>query len=217
MLLAESDVPRLRLSSIEPWDVTPELLALWNDARLCRHLHLPLQSGCAATLRRMRRKNTVETYAQSVAEARRQIPDVSLTTDVIVGFPGESEAEFAETLAYVERMAFARLHVFVYSRRPGTVANDMPDQVPPQVAQARSEALIALGQRLALAYHTRFVGREVQVLFEQPEQTPDGLLWSGLTDNYMRVHVACAANLHNQLLRVRCTSADEAGLRGELV
>ncbi len=129
LLLDETPVPRLRLSSIEPWDVTPDLLALWHDARLCRHLHLPLQSGCDATLRRMRRRNTAASYAAIVAEARARIPDLALTTDVIVGFPGESEAEFAETLAFVERLAFSRLHVFVYSRRPGTLAFDLPEQV----------------------------------------------------------------------------------------
>ncbi len=216
LLLTETAVPRLRLSSIEPWDVTPELLALWQDVRLCRHLHLPLQSGCDATLRRMRRRNTAASYAAVVDETRARIPDVALTTDVIVGFPGENEAEFTQTLACVERLAFSRLHVFVYSRRPGTVAYDLPDQVAPPVAQARSDALIALGQRLAFAWHASFVGREAEVLFEQPEHTPDGSRWSGLTDNYLRVRVRHDGDLHNRVARVRCTSADATGLRGEL-
>lgn len=217
LVLAESAVPRLRVSSIEPWDVTPELLDLWQDARLCRHLHLPMQSGCDATLRRMRRRNTCEELADVVRAARQRIAELALTTDIIVGFPGETDAEFAETLACVEQLAPARLHVFVYSRRPGTAADTLPDQVPPPVARTRSAALIALGRSLARSWHAGYLGREVEILCEQPRSTPAGLEWSGLTDNYMRVRLLHEGDLHNRLARVLCTSADAQGLRGTLV
>jgi len=221
LLLERTPAERLRLSSVEPWDVTPELLALWDDERighrLCRHLHVPLQSGSKATLRRMARRYTPDEFAALVDAVRARIPDVSLTTDVIVGFPGESEAEFAESAAFVERMGFARLHVFRYSRRPGTPADRLPDQVPPNVAQQRSEQLVALGQRLATAFHQRFVGREVEVLFESGSPEDESHLWDGLTGHYLRVTVASDQELGNVLARVRCTSADKDGLSGQLI
>jgi threonylcarbamoyladenosine tRNA methylthiotransferase MtaB len=214
-ILEGTSVERLRLSSVEPWDVDQELLALWGDDRLCRHLHLPLQSGCDATLRRMGRPQSTAEFARVAALAREMIPDVSITTDLIVGFPGETEVEFAQSLAFVERMAFSRLHVFKYSRRPGTTAARMPAQVPPPVARARSDALLTLGQRLARSFHAPYEGRTVEVLFESATQ--DGTsVWSGLTDNYIRVSVSSRKDLHNVVAQVRCRAADEAGLWGRL-
>ncbi len=113
----------------------PDFFQLWQDPRLCRHLHLPLQSGCAATLRRMARKTTPESFAELVAAARLAIPDIAITTDIITGFPGESEVEFQESLAFVRQMHFAGGHVFTYSARPGTAAARLPDQVPHCLAQ----------------------------------------------------------------------------------
>ena len=165
----------------------------------------------------MRRRHSAADYAEIVARARAHIPDLALSTDVMVGFPGESEAEFSDTLEFVERMAFARLHVFVYSRRPGTLAFGLPGQVPPPVARDRRDALVALGRRQALAWHRGFVGREVEVLFEQLVHTLDGLCWSGLTDNYLRVLVQHSGDLHNRLARVRCVAGEEMGVRGELL
>ena len=129
-ILAETEVARLRLSSLEPWDLEPNFFTLWENPRLCRHLHLPLQSGSAATLRRMARKTTPHAFEQLVQAARQAIPGVAITTDIITGFPGESEAEFAECLAFVRQMGFAGGHVFTYSPRPGTAAASMPGQVP---------------------------------------------------------------------------------------
>ena len=217
MLLQRTNLARLRLSSIEPWDLDDELLACWGDRRLCRRLHLPLQSGCDATLRRMGRKITTAGFAAQVARARRQIPEVAITTDVIVGFPGETEREFAASLAFVEAMAFSRVHVFTYSPRPSTPAAEMPEQVPPRVAQARSKAMLALAKRLAEGYHARLVGREVEVLFESARPKGDTREWNGLTDTYVRLWVCSDEELHNRLRRVRCLAADAAGLRGELL
>ena len=139
-ILQQTETPRLRLSSLEPWDLDAEFFSLWEDKRLCRHLHLPLQSGCAATLRRMRRKTTPEDFARLVEAARRLIPGVAITTDVIAGFPGEDESEFAESLAFVQAMRFAGGHVFTYSARPGTVAARQAAQVPHALRKERGSA-----------------------------------------------------------------------------
>ena len=215
-ILQNTDVSRLRVSSIEPWDLTPELLSLWPHPRLCRHLHLPLQSGCDDTLRRMGRRYDTRWFERLVTEIRGRIPDSSITTDVMVGFPGESDTEFATTLRFAEEIRFARLHVFRYSRRAGTPAAHMPDQVHPRTAQARSEKLIALGRRMSADFHRQFVDAELEVLFEsaRDDGTP---VWTGLTDNYLRVSVPAKRDLTNILATVHCLSADETGLRGELV
>ncbi len=121
-ILNDTDTPRLRLSSLEPWDIVPDFFGLWSDPRVCRHLHLPLQSGCAETLHRMGRKISPEAFAELVGEARRAIPGVAITTDIITGFPGETEAEFAESSEFVSELNFANGHVFTFSPRPGTAA-----------------------------------------------------------------------------------------------
>lgn len=223
LILANTGVRRLRLSSIEPWDLKPELLALWDDRRLCRHIHLPLQSGCDDTLRRMGRNYMTGRFQQLVADIRQHIPRVSITTDIIVGFPGETGEEFERSTAFIERMRFSRLHVFKYSRRPGTRAAEMPHQIDPRIAQERSHRLILLGRRMALGFHARFVGQVVEVLFESARKSQDAHgdqrvpLWDGLTDNYLRVLVPSREDLANTLAGVRCLDADETGLRGELI
>ena len=216
-ILENTDVRRLRLSSIEPWDLASDLLSLWPHPQLCRHLHLPLQSGCDDTLRRMGRKYNSQDFERLVDMIRRCIPEVSITTDVMVGFPGESEAAFVASHRFIEKMRFARLHVFKYSPRAGTLAARMPDQVDPIVAQDRSEKLIALGQHISLEFHQRFVNTEVEVLFESARPGNGPQTWTGLTDNYLRVSVCAIDDLANVLTTVRCVSASEAGLRGELV
>ena len=216
-LLEATDMRRLRLSSIEPWDVTDDLLALWPNQRLCRHLHLPLQSGCDATLRRMGRNYRTHDFMQIATEVRRRVPDVSLTTDVIVGFPGESDAEFAASISFVERVALARLHVFRYSPRPGTAACSFDGQVPSPAARERSQAMIALGQRMAMAFHARFVRQQVQVLFESADRMGDVALWNGLTDNYVRVSAPYPQDLSNSLAVVHCETANTRGLQGRVV
>jgi len=216
-VLKSAPPARLRLSSIEPWDLTPDLLALWDDPRLCRHIHLPLQSGCDATLRRMARRYTAAQYRELVVAIRDRIPDVALTTDVIVGFPGETEAEFRQSSALIEELAFSRLHVFRYSPRPGTAAASAPDPVAPSVAQARGRTLARLGRESALRHHRRLIGREVTVLFEASREGREGRTWSGLTDTYVRVTAPSADDLHNTLRRVLCEGADASGVWGRIV
>jgi len=194
-LLETTGLERLRLSSVEPWDLTADLFELYRDPRMLPHLHLPLQSGCDATLRRMARRTTCDEFRRLVDRARAIEPDLSVSTDIIVGFPGETDAEFATSLSMVEEIAFSRLHVFRYSRRDGTAAAAMPRQVPGDVAAARSRAMHELGAALERRFNRRFLGRSLPVLWEVGEPFGDGLRWSGLTPHYVRVHTETAAHV----------------------
>ncbi|HEX7587129.1 MAG TPA: tRNA (N(6)-L-threonylcarbamoyladenosine(37)-C(2))-methylthiotransferase MtaB, partial [Anaerolineae bacterium] len=158
-ILAETNVPRLRLTSIAPWDLDEQLLDLWSDPRICRHLHLSLQSGSDTVLRRMRRPYSTAQFARAAALAREKIPAVGLTTDVIVGFPGESEVEFEQSLRFVEQMQFSRVHVFPYSARAGTVAAVLPLQVADAVKEPRRRQMQALADASVRAFSVRFVGQ----------------------------------------------------------
>jgi len=218
-ILMHINVRRLRLSSIEPWDLDPACFRLWEDSRLCRHLHLPLQSGCDATLQRMSRSYTADQFAALVEAVREAIPDVAITTDVIVGFPGESEAEFNESLRFVEAMVFARTHVFKYSARPGTSAATMPGQVSPLVKKARSRAMMEVGHHNAEAFRRAFLGRTLEVLWEgQANGSESGqkALWSGLTDNYLRVRTQEGKNLCNAITRTKLVALSGDGMWGEV-
>ncbi len=164
--LAESDVPRLRLSSLEPWDLDEAFFALWENPRLCRHLHLPLQSGCEATLRRMVRKTTPAEFMRLVTLARAVAPDMAVTTDIIVGFPGESAEEFAQSLAFVRQVNFAGGHVFSFSPRPGTPALKLGGHVAAAVKKARSAALRGVLAETARRFQQQFLGMELPVLWE---------------------------------------------------
>jgi threonylcarbamoyladenosine tRNA methylthiotransferase MtaB len=217
-ILTETDLPRLRLSSLEPWDLDSAFFELWRNERLLPHLHLPLQSGCDATLRRMARRTNQAQFAHLLAAARAAIPDVSISTDIIVGFPGETEAEFAESLSFVEKMDFARLHIFRYSRRDGTAAATMRGQVPAPAAQARSQQMHLLNATLEDTFRRRFVGRTMPVLWETHEPYGFGLQWSGLTGNYLRVvtHTGPEVNLRNRLLDTILVDTAPAALLGQL-
>ena len=217
VILRETDIPRLRLSSLEPWDIEAGFFSLWEEERLARHLHLPLQSGCAATLRRMARKTTPGAFTELVEAARAAIPDAAITTDVITGFPGESEAEFAESLAFVRQIGFAGGHVFTYSARPGTAAAQMPNQVPHPVRKTRNAQMRAAFSEASLAYRTRFLGQSLPVLWERA--TPVGTeswIMSGLTDNYLRVSALAHKRIWNQIALVELTGLTERGMAGQI-
>jgi len=227
IILEQTDVPRLRLSSIEPWDVEPPLIELLTSPRVARHLHLPLQSGCASTLRRMARKITPVEYADLVNRVRAVVPEVAITTDVIVGFPGETEQEFEENLAFVQEMAYAGGHTFTYSARPGTAAAEMEGQVP---HSTRKERNIIMRNALAdseTAYRQQFVGREMDVLWESVTQKSGTLLsdgeWElrGLTDNYLpvwaRLRLQSGADLWNKVSLSRLESLTPRGFNAKLV
>ena len=215
-LLSETDVPRLRLSSIEPWDLPQRAFDLWRDPRLCRHLHLPLQSGSDAVLRRMARRYTTAEFAALVEAARSAIPGLAVTTDVIVGFPGETEAEHAQSLDFVQAMGFSRVHVFPYSLRPETLAAKMPGQVPSQIKAGRARAMRAVAAASGLAFRQRFAGQRLEVLWESSRKEGADLVWSGLTDNYLRVYAASEENLANQLLSVQLVEPFKEGLWGQI-
>ncbi len=202
-ILFETAITRLRLSSVQPQEITPELLSLWRDSRLCRHFHLSLQSGCDAVLRRMNRHYAVNDYQRSAGLIRSMVPEVAITTDVIVGFPGETDAEFEASYELCKKMAFARIHVFTYSPRPGTRAAEMPGQVPAQVKKHRSERMLRLAEESAQEFRRQFIGRTMPVLFEQRSG-----YWSGFTDNYIKVYVKSNEDLTNKLVPVRLGEKD---------
>lgn len=212
-LLAETQVPRLRLSSIEPWDVDEALLRQWEDPRLCRQLHVPLQSGSDLVLKKMGRRITTAAFAEMVTRAREIAPAMAVTTDVLVGFPGETRDAFEESLAFVEEMGFARLHVFRYSEREGTPAVRLSGRVPHRVRTKRSKHMRALGKRLAAAYRERFLGEIMAVLWEQRDA--EGR-WHGLTDNYLAVTTVSDADLYNRITPTRLAAIEEQHFVGEV-
>lgn len=214
-ILNETDLPRLRLTSIAPWDLDAELLNLFQDRRLCPHLHLSLQSGSSTVLRRMRRPYSAEQFAGAVEMARSKIPNVAITTDVIVGFPGEADVEFQESFDFVERMNFARVHVFPYSTREGTVAANLPLHVSETTKDARHRAMQRLADLSLRRFAESFVGRTMEVLFE--ENAVGDHLWSGYTGNYVRVVAHSRKNLGNQIVPTRLVGAMDDGARGEIV
>lgn len=214
-ILAHTDIPRLRLSSLEPWDIAPGFFELWENPRLLPHLHLPLQSGSDRILQRMARRTKRESFREIVADARQNIPDLNLTTDIIVGFPGETEADFQESLEFVEEIGFSRLHAFTYSPRPGTAAAKMGGQLPKKVKKERVNRMLTLAADLGRAFHGQYAGEKVNVLWESAVGADaQGLRWSGYTDNYIRVLAHGPADMVNQVTPVKVTDFDEQGLRG---
>lgn len=213
LILDQTAVSRVRLSSIEPWDLGHLDLSLWYDARLCRHLHVPLQSGSDAVLERMARRYSAGEYERAIARARELIPDLAVTTDVIAGFPGETETDLEATVALSRRCGFARMHVFPFSPRPGTAAAQMPGQVPPEMIRDRAARLREVGAELAAGYETGYVGRTMPVLWERKRQG----WWSGLTSNYLRVRTRDVVELSNRVTPTRLCRRDSCGLVGEVV
>ncbi len=212
-ILEETDIPRLRLSSLEPWDLSPEFFDLWADPRLCRHLHLPLQSGCDATLKRMLRRTNQQQFRALMQAARDRIPGVAITSDVIVGFPGETDEEFAISEAFIREMNFAGLHVFRYSKRPGTAAARMRGHISEATKKARSARLRALSDDMEQQYARQFSGDTLSVLWEQiTGATEDGFVNVGYTDNYIKVR-----GIHPRVLSNHITPARLEGYADQIV
>lgn len=209
-ILEQTRVPRIRLSSLEPWDISEGFFALWADERLCPHLHLPLQSGCDATLKRMRRNTNQAAFRAIVADARANIPHLRLTSDVIVGFPGETDAEFQQSADFIAEMNFAGLHVFRYSTRPGTPASRMKGQVRNTKKKARSHHLLELAKDAEDRFASQFVGRELPVLWEHVTgANEDGFVNVGYTDNYIRVQAVHPRPLDNTITRARIDAVND--------
>lgn len=217
-ILRETDVRRLRLSSLEPWDLDADFFSLWNDNRLMPHLHLPLQSGSESTLKRMARKTTPASFRELVQAARAVMPDVAITTDVITGFPGETDEEFSETLNFVREMEFSGGHVFSYSPRPGTGAAKMRGQVKPEVRKMRNRILQDAIEESASQYRHRFLGQTMSVLWESTSEYGEyGWRMEGWTGNYLRISAAAPSPRWNEIDRVKLTEIGEGALRGEIL
>jgi threonylcarbamoyladenosine tRNA methylthiotransferase MtaB len=212
-ILEESDVQRLRLSSLEPSDLTPDLLRLWEDSRLCPHVHLPLQSGSDSVLERMGRAYSTAEYERAVSLARNAMPNLALTTDIMVGFPGECEERFNESYRFCERMGFAGLHIFPYSPRPGTRAARMANTVEDGEKKRRIHLMLDLAEGSSRRFRGRFLGQRMSVLWEGKK---DGI-WFGLTDNYLRVFLPSQEQLANELLTANLVALHDGGLWGELI
>lgn len=222
-ILRETDVPRLRLSSLEPWDLSDDFFSLWDPStssgkRLMPHFHLPLQSGSESTLKRMARKTTPESFRKLVTAARDVIPDVAITTDIIAGFPGETENEFVETLDFVREMNFSGGHVFTYSPRPGTGAARMKGQVKPELRKMRNHILQGVLEESTKSYREKFVGRKMSVLWESTsEMGEQGWQMEGWTGNYLRVSAFALSPRWNELNDVQLNECDGERLKGVIV
>lgn len=214
-VLVDTDIPRLRLSSLEPWDIPGNFFELWSDPRLLPHLHVPLQSGSDKILKRMARRTNRSSFRDIVDSARYNIPNLNLSTDLIAGFPGENERDFEDTLEFTSEIGFSRLHVFTYSRRPGTAAEKMDGQLPKPIKKKRARKLIELGKQLSLAFHQRNDGRMLSVLWERVETSDlKGDCWIGYSENYIRIRARSAVDLSNQITPTVVSEPSPEGMMG---
>lgn len=213
------DVPgvqRLRLGSLESVEVEPRLLTLMQeDARFCRHLHLPLQSGCNKTLQAMHRPYTTVKFKTLLADIKTSVPDIAITTDVIVGFPGETEADFETTCKFAESCGFSKMHIFPFSARKGTPAEKFAGAVTEAVKKERADILGRIDETMHKTFMQAMVGQNAEVLFEQPAGED---YFEGLTGNYQRVFVKSGGrNLGGEILPVKITAFDGEKLLGEII
>lgn len=197
-------IERIRLGSLEPGIITEEFTeGIAKLPKMCPHFHLSLQSGCDATLKRMNRRYTSGEYAEKCELLRKYFPNPALTTDVIVGFPGETEEEFKESYDFVDSIDFYETHIFKYSRREGTKAAVMPDQVDEQIKAKRSAQLIELGEKKRAAYEQSFQGKEVEVLVEEDQELNGKEVQTGHTKEYMKIALEINENLKNSIIKVQ--------------
>ncbi len=207
-------IERIRMSSIEPVVVTEAFIkALQELPKICHHFHLSLQSGSETVLERMRRKYTKAQYLESVEKLRAIWPDVAITTDIIVGFPGETEEEFEETLAFIKTVRLAQIHIFPYSQREGTPAATMANQIDPAIKEQRVKRLTHLEKELRHDFMKAHLGKELEVLFENSHHKG----FTGFTSNYLKVYVETSAHLENTLQKVEIIELKETGLIGKLI
>lgn len=194
-ILERTEIPRLRLASVEPWDLPDNFFELFRNPRLMPHMHLPLQSGSDPILRKMARRCKTEQFAELIAKAREVVPHFNVTSDVIAGFPGETEEDWRNGLKFIEQIGFGHLHIFPFSPRQGTKASNMPGQIPKPIAQARCKELAASAETMKLDYFKQAVGKkDVPILWERPirSKKPGKILFAGYTPNYLRVETEVA-------------------------
>lgn len=217
-LLRETDIPRIRISSLESWNVSERFLRLWENPRMMPHFHLPLQSGSNSVLKRMARRTTLKDFRTLVETAMSINPEFAITTDVIAGFPGETDEEHTETLAFIESIPFAGGHIFPYSPRPGTPAARMKDQVPKAVQKERAKQLRDLFEVKKEQFEQSFVGSVQNVLWESSLRKDDGSWEShGLSGNYLTVTTSFPSPVRNRIDRVRITGRVDGKLTGEVL
>ena len=195
---------RIRFMTSHPKDLSDELIEVMkNSKKICRHLHLPLQSGSSRVLKEMNRHYDKEHYLALVEKIKKAMPDLAITTDIIVGFPGETEEEFEESRSFVDSIHFYETHIFPYSKREGTKAAVMPDQLPEQIKKERSRVLIALGQEHQREYMEQFLGKKKEVLFEEQQKIQGQTYWTGHTMEYLKVAVISEESLENKRVMVQ--------------
>lgn len=213
-LLQETKMPRIRVSSLEPEDFRLEWLELWQNPRMCRHLHLPMQSGSDAILRRMARRYNSARYFDIVTTAKRLVPGIAISTDIITGFPGETDEDFAQTYQMAKALEFAKTHVFRFSPRQGTAAARMRGQIKDEVKKARSQRLLDLNEEHSRLFRQQFLGETVEVLIEQYKHGH----WEGLTDNYLRIELEDLTDQtqdwQHRLIRAQLNYLVDDGIRG---
>jgi len=197
-----TDIERLRLSSLQPQHISQELIDLWQNNRMCRHFHIALQSGCDTVLRRMNRRYDTILFGHAVDLIRKSLPDASITTDVMVGFPGESDEEFNQSYEFCRQIKFAAMHVFSYSARPGTMATQMTGKINEKVKKQRSRAMLELAARSADDFALGFAGKTADVLWENEVRKGSGV-YLGLTGNYIRTYADGREGLSKTITAVR--------------
>ncbi|GAB6180062.1 tRNA (N(6)-L-threonylcarbamoyladenosine(37)-C(2))-methylthiotransferase MtaB [Desulfotomaculum defluvii] len=208
---------RLRLGSVEPHDINDALInSVAENSNVCRHLHIPLQSGDNEVLARMKRRYNTKQFLELVNKIYQAVDGIAITSDVIVGFPGETKENFENTLKTVEQASFAGIHVFKYSPRKGTPAAEMADQVSPQEKEERSKRLIELGNHLAQSFNQLQVGKKLTVLVEQPHEK-NHKLWEGHTDTYIKVIFPGEESLQGELVKVQIETAEDSILKGRII
>ena len=208
------NIKRIRLSSIEPMTLDESFTRKIKDCdKLCHHFHLSLQSGCDETLKRMNRRYTTDDYFNIVSGLRRHFPDVAITTDIMVGFPGETDEEFNKTCEFAKRVAFSDAHIFQYSRREGTPANDFPNQIDPQIKEKRSKIIADICKKTKQEFMEKFLGETLEVLFEQEAK---GGYFEGKTDNYQSVLVKTDEDLSGEYRFVRLDEIKNGAFIGKI-
>ncbi len=212
LLLDKYDI-RIRISSVEPFDFEEKVKTVLTHPNFCRHLHICAQSGCDTVLTRMGRQYKTEKFKSLIAKIREFVPEIAITTDIIVGFPGETNEEHKETLAFIKRVNFAKVHTFKYSKRKGTPAAKAAGQIPYDVKVARSKNVRNLEAELRNEYLENFVGKTMPVLFEQEKNG----VWLGTTDNYMQVGLKSGKDLRNQVVPVRLGAITRGRFKGRVV
>lgn len=214
-ILEETEIARLRIGSLEGIEVTDELIErIATDPRMAKHLHLPLQSGCDKTLAAMRRPYDTAAFREMMRRIRQRVPNIAITTDLMVGFPGETEEDFKESLVFCNDIAFSNMHIFKYSMRGGTPAAAMTDQVDPQIKERRAKQMADVAHKNKLEYERRFLGQTLEILVE--EQLEDGS-WTGHSSNYLYV-IFPGGGLHSgDLVSVKLTEVGRGRLQGELI